>query len=84
MKARSIIFSFVLALVIVLFGSTNLITLAQQPAVQLPSGPVKFGVFVATFEPGGTFALQGDRWPAMKGTGSSDGDMIELTIAWRP
>ena len=38
---------------------------AQQSAVSLPSEALKFGAFVATFDPGGTFTLQGQGWPPL-------------------
>jgi outer membrane protein assembly factor BamB len=34
----------------------------------LPSTPMAFGAFTATFNPSGTFSLQGEGWPPFKGT----------------
>ena len=34
-------------------------TLAQDSTLKLPSDPLKFGVFIVQFDPGGTFKLQG-------------------------
>lgn len=57
---------------------------AQQSSLVLPSDPLKFGVFVARFDPGGTFTLQGDRWPALNGNWKSNGTEIELTMSAGP
>ncbi|MEO8435478.1 MAG: PQQ-binding-like beta-propeller repeat protein [Pyrinomonadaceae bacterium] len=57
---------------------------AQQSTAQLPSHPLKFGVFVARFDPGGTFTLQGDRWPSMNGNWKLEGAQIELSMSGGP
>ena len=52
---------------------------AQPPA--LPSAPLTFGAFTATFSPNGTFAIEGQGWPAFRGTYKKDttqGSAIEL------
>jgi outer membrane protein assembly factor BamB len=41
---------------------------APAPAPALPSAPMSFGVFSTTFDPNGTFILQGQGWPAFKGS----------------
>ena len=51
----------------------------QQQGVQLPSTPLKFGVFVARFDPSGTFTLEGPGWPPMSGGWKSRGDVVELS-----
>lgn len=53
----------------------------QQTNAQIPSYPLRFGVFVARFDPGGTFTLEGDRWPTLKGNWKSKGDEIELSTS---
>lgn len=58
--------------------------LAQQSSLQLPSEPLKFGVFIARFDPGGTFTLEGDRWPALNGNWKSNGNEIELMMSGGP
>jgi outer membrane protein assembly factor BamB len=45
---------------------------------------LKFGVFVARFDSSGTFTLEGDRWPSMKGNWKSKGDEIELSMSGGP
>jgi outer membrane protein assembly factor BamB len=65
-----------LALMLISFSRASVI--GQQTVVQLPSEPLKFGVFVARFDSGGTFTLEGDRWPALKGNWKTKGDEIEL------
>ena len=57
---------------------------AQQPSAPLPTRPLKFGVFQVRFDPGGTFTLQGDRWPALSGKWNSNGAVIELTMSGGP
>ena len=41
---------------------------AQPEASALPSTPMAFGAFTATFDPNGTFSMQGQGWPAFRGT----------------
>ena len=51
----------------------------HRSKVSLPSHPLKFGVFVARFDPAGTLTLEGDRWPKMNGTWKTvDTDVVEL------
>jgi outer membrane protein assembly factor BamB len=57
---------------------------AQQPTAQLPSTQIKFGAFVARFDPGGTFTLQGQGWPALNGNWKKTGVEIELTMSGGP
>lgn len=57
---------------------------AQQTTNALPSYPVRFGAFVARFDPGGTFTLQGQGWPALNGTWKSIGNEIALTMSGGP
>src|SRR4029453_3982207 len=39
-----------------------------QPSPPLPSSPMVFGAFTASFDASGTFSLQGRGWPTFKGT----------------
>jgi outer membrane protein assembly factor BamB len=57
---------------------------SQQADVQVPSHPLTFGVFVARFDPGGTYTLEGDRWPRLTGNWKSKGDEIELSTTGGP
>src|SRR6185503_17223132 len=90
---RMIKFSKLAALIVMgllTFAATNPLAAQNslpQPTAQqggLPSYPLKFGVFVARFDPGGTFTLQGQGWPAMNGTWKSDGNEIALTMSGGP
>ncbi len=56
----------------------------QQSDVQMPSYQMKFGVFKARFDSGGTFTLEGDRWPTMSGSWKISGDKIELSMSGAP
>lgn len=56
----------------------------RQTDVQIPSYPMKFGVFVAQFDASGTFTMEGDRWPTLKGSWKTKGDEIELLMAAAP
>ena len=58
--------------------------IGQQTDVQVPSYPLRFGVFVARFDTGGTFTLEGDRWPTMRGNWKSKGVEIELSMSDGP
>jgi outer membrane protein assembly factor BamB len=57
---------------------------SQQTDIQLPSTPLKFGAFVARFDPGGAFKLEGAGWPALSGNWKSKGDEIELVTGKAP
>jgi outer membrane protein assembly factor BamB len=59
-------------------------TTTQQTTTSLPSYPLKFGAFVARFDPGGTFTLQGQGWPTLNGTWKSTGNEIALTMSGGP
>src|SRR2546426_7704329 len=55
-----------------------------QTTAQLPSYPLKFGVFVARFDPGGTFTLQGQGWPSLNGNWKKEGSAIEFLMSSGP
>ncbi len=57
---------------------------AQETTLKLPTESLKFGAFVAQFDPGGTFKLQGDRWPPLNGNWKAFGNEIELTMSGGP
>jgi outer membrane protein assembly factor BamB len=69
-------------LLILVFSSV--ISSAQQSAALLPSTAMKFGAFVAKFDPGGTFTLQGKGWPPLNGKWNTNGAVIELTMSGGP
>ncbi len=73
-----------LTIVIAAASFSNPTSARQQPGVQLPSTPLKFGVFAAHFDPGGAFKLEGDRWPALSGSWKLKGDEIELVSSKAP
>ena len=58
--------------------------IGRQTDVRVPSQPLRFGVFVARFDAGGTFTVEGDRWPTLKGDWKSKGDEIELSTPGGP
>lgn len=57
---------------------------SQQTDAQVPAYPLRFGVFVARFDADGTFTLEGDRWPTLKGNWTSKGDEIALSTSSGP
>lgn len=57
---------------------------SQQTDVQVPSYSMKFGAFVARFDSGGTFTLEGVGWPQLTGNWKSKGDEIELSMSGGP
>lgn len=72
-------------LVLTLLFATGVATTASgQTDLQLPSSPLKFGVFVVRFDPAGTFKLEGDRWPTLAGNWKIKGDEIELATSGGP
>ncbi|HJQ71197.1 MAG TPA: PQQ-binding-like beta-propeller repeat protein [Blastocatellia bacterium] len=73
-----------LATGIILAGGLRPASASMQTDVQLPSSPLKFGVFVARFDPAGTFKLEGDRWPTLAGSWKVKGDEIELATSGGP
>ena len=50
----------------------------------LPSHPLSFGVFIARFDPAGTFTLSGDRWPKLDGTWKNLGSEVEFSMSGGP
>src|SRR3712207_8351248 len=56
----------------------------QRSDARLPSHRLTFGVFVARFDPGGTFTLEGAGWPALGGNWKTKGDEVELTTSAPP
>ena len=56
----------------------------QTTDVQVPTYPLTFGVFVVRFDPGGTYTLEGDRWPTLSGTWKTKGDEIEVSTSGGP
>jgi outer membrane protein assembly factor BamB len=65
-------------------SASKSIVISQQTEVQIPSTPLKFGVFTARFDSGGTFKLEGDRWPTFTGNWKMKGDEIELSTSGSP
>src|ERR1700687_4663754 len=57
---------------------------SRQTDVQVPSNSLKFGAFVARFDPGGTFTLEGAGWPRLTGNWKSKGDEIEISTTGGP
>jgi outer membrane protein assembly factor BamB len=51
---------------------------ARQPA-SMPTTPITFGFFTARFAPDGTFALEGEGWPAFKGTWSVESAVLRVS-----
>jgi outer membrane protein assembly factor BamB len=74
----------VLAIGIVCTSGSRSAGASQQADVQVPSSTLTFGVFAARFDSGGTFTLEGDRLPSMKGNWKSKGDEIELSMPGGP
>jgi outer membrane protein assembly factor BamB len=57
---------------------SRIVSGGQQTVSPLPLGQLSFGAFTARFIPGGTFTLEGEGWPAFKGSWKADGGEIEL------
>ena len=71
-----------LGVALILLLSFTSASAQQSPA--LPSFPLKFGAFVAKFDPTGTFTLQGKGWPALGGKWKANGAVIDLTMSGGP
>lgn len=65
-------------------SASKSIVVSQQTEAQIPSTPLKFGVFTARFDSGGTFKLEGDRWPTFTGNWKMKGDEIEISTSGSP
>jgi outer membrane protein assembly factor BamB len=62
-------------------------TVVSAPAAQdrpIPSTPLQYRVFIATFAADGTFSLQGQGWPAFQGAWKVDRDEIVLETSGGP
>src|SRR3954452_13441017 len=53
---------------------------SPEAAKQLVAEPLKFGAFTASFDPAGTFKLDGKGWPPMAGSWKVANDEIELSL----
>src|SRR5437870_13214858 len=73
MDCKKLGLALVLTLGIGATGAVGSSAKAQQPTAQLPTYPLKFGAFVARFDPGVTFTMQGQGWPALGGNWKSNG-----------
>ena len=83
----SVKFSLGLVITLSLMAGLNHVVVHEvsAQATSLPSYQLKFGAFVARFDPGGTFTLQGKGWPALNGNWKSAGNAeIELTMSGGP
>jgi outer membrane protein assembly factor BamB len=69
-----------LALTVWVLAGEHAVAAGRQADARLPSTPLKFGVFNARFEPGGTFKIEGDRWPTLNGGWKMKGDEVELLL----
>ena len=50
----------------------------------LPSHPLKFGIFLARFDPAGTLSIEGERWPKINGTWKTAGSEVEFLMSGGP
>jgi outer membrane protein assembly factor BamB len=81
--SRTSLSSYVLLLPLIAATSTVYVN-AQSSNLALPSENLKFGVFIAQFDPAGTFTIQGDRGPKITGSWKSTGNEIELVSSPAP
>jgi outer membrane protein assembly factor BamB len=73
-----------LAIGILATGASRPAGASQQTDVQVPSSSLKFGAFVAKFDSGGAFTIEGAGWPRLTGNWKSKGDEIELSTTGGP
>lgn len=62
------------ALAIAIAGAYKPVGASRQADVQLPSTPLKFGVFTARFDPSGAFVLEGNDLPPLNNNWKLKGD----------
>ncbi|MGH9969323.1 MAG: hypothetical protein ACREBG_16200 [Pyrinomonadaceae bacterium] len=85
LKKPLLVFAFVAAIAVpITLGQLAAKAVAQQATTQLPAYPLRFGVFVARFEPGGTFTLKGDHWPELSGNWKMNGAEIAFLLSGGP
>src|SRR5688500_18333744 len=58
-----------------------LTTPSARQTPSLPATPLTFGFFTARFAPDGNFTLEGQGWPAFKGTWTQDAAEIQLATS---
>jgi outer membrane protein assembly factor BamB/protein tyrosine phosphatase (PTP) superfamily phosphohydrolase (DUF442 family) len=56
----------------------------HRKGASLPSMPLKFGVFTSSFDPAGTFTIEGAGWPKLSGTWKDLGSEVELLMSGGP
>jgi outer membrane protein assembly factor BamB len=56
---------------------------SSQPP-RLPAAPLSFGAFTARFGQDGTFTLEGQGWPSLKGTWTATGESVEIATTDGP
>lgn len=64
-------------------SAAGAVALAAQDQ-SLPSTPLQYRVFVATFAPDGVFSLAGQGWPSFNGTWKAEGDQVTLQTTGGP
>ena len=64
--------------------SYAVIAFGAQQAPSLPSTPLHYGFFTITFAPAGAVALEGEGWPAFKGTWTVEKDEVALVTTGGP
>ena len=58
------------------FIPSRIVSGGQQTTSPLPSSELSFGAFTARLVPDGTFTLEGEGWPAVKGIWKADSGQI--------
>lgn len=73
----------VLAAAALMASIASVTAAAQSGAARpgIPDTPLTFGAFTASFGPDGTLVLEGQGWPAFKGTWTAAGDTVEVVTA---
>ena len=67
------------------FARKYIETHRKASLASIPTYPLKFGVFVASFDPAGTFTLEGAGWPKLNGTWKNlEANQVELAMSGGP
>jgi len=83
-NSKRVALTMLFAIGIVATSASRPASAGPQTDVQVPSYSMKFGAFVAKFDSGGTFTLEGTGWPQLTGNWKSKGDEIELSTTGGP
>jgi outer membrane protein assembly factor BamB len=75
---------FASALLAAALGAATGADTPRQQAADVPDVPLTFGAFIAHFDPNGTFSIEGQGWPPLRGSWEAVGTTLVLTLSDAP